>query len=91
MAMLLSRSDPAASLAYWREFLDWDFWSPHNHAVLADLQARAGDFEAAWATANGIPDADKRGHARDRVRIAWEDEKREAARVNAGRPGPRLP
>ncbi len=43
----LWEDSPAKAIEYWRDYTDWHFWEPHNHATLAELQARAGEFEEA--------------------------------------------
>ena len=35
------------ALDYWKTYVDWEYWDPFNHAVLADLYARAGDLVGA--------------------------------------------
>ena len=44
---LLWPESPAAALAGWEAYTDWHYWSPYNHAVLAEYYAKAGDFEKA--------------------------------------------
>ena len=46
-AQLLWEESPAKGLEFWREYVEWDFWFPANHAVLAGMYARSGDFENA--------------------------------------------
>ncbi len=43
----LRRESPARALQYWRAYVEWDFWTPHHHAALAELAAEAGDFRQA--------------------------------------------
>lgn len=43
----------------WRAYVDWHYWHPANHAVLADLYLRAGNWPAArqaLTQAVGAPD-----------------------------------
>ncbi|MEI6788029.1 MAG: hypothetical protein WCL49_06075 [bacterium] len=35
------------AIDYWKAHTDWQFWEPGNHAVLAELYARAGEFDQA--------------------------------------------
>lgn len=75
-ARLLARKSPAAAAAYWREYVDWHFWFPDNHAFLAELYAEAGDFDLAleelkWAQRSSLYET-----ARCRVLEKWEAEKR---------------
>lgn len=46
-AAMLAESDPAQALRYWRECVEWQYWEPFNHAFLAELLARNGDFAGA--------------------------------------------
>jgi tetratricopeptide (TPR) repeat protein len=89
-ARLLTRADAAAAAAYWRRYVEWHFWDPWNHALLAKLCADAGEFDAAvdalaWAQREPTPHAEARRH----VREAWEAQKRLPA--PAGTPPARLP
>jgi hypothetical protein len=43
----LWEASPSAAIRFWEEHTDWHFWDPYNHAVLAELQAKAGDFKKA--------------------------------------------
>lgn len=57
-AALLAREDVHAAIAYMETFLEWQFWDPWNHAVLAELYARAGELDAAqralyWVRTDG--------------------------------------
>lgn len=44
---LLWPESPAAAIACWEAYTEWHYWSPYNHAVLADYYAKAGDFDKA--------------------------------------------
>jgi len=73
---LLWREAPAEAIRYWEQFTDWNFWEPWNHAVLAELYARAGAFEKAdealyWA--RGAPNYE------DVRRAVLEEARRQAA------------
>ena len=35
---------PELAIDNWRKYVDWDFWSPYNHSVLAGMYAKIGDF-----------------------------------------------
>ncbi len=43
----LWESSASEAIRYWEAHTDWQFWEPYNHAVLAELYARAGDFDQA--------------------------------------------
>jgi hypothetical protein len=46
-AELLARDNPAAAVAYWKEILDWQFWSTRNLNVMVKLCAKADELEEA--------------------------------------------
>jgi hypothetical protein len=74
-ARSLALGSPSAGLASWREYLDWHYWDPYNHAVLASLHAQAGDYERALDAlemAHGSPhDASTRAE----ILEAWRRER----------------
>lgn len=43
----LWEESPMKAIEYWREYTEWQFWEPYNHATLAEMLARAGEFEEA--------------------------------------------
>lgn len=43
----LWEESPAKAIAYWEAYTDWHFWEPYNHATLAEMYAKAGEFEKA--------------------------------------------
>lgn len=58
----LLEESPVKAAQFWAEFTDWQFWEPYNHAVLAELYARSGDFDKAeqslkWAEGSSSYDA----------------------------------
>ena len=44
---LLARKDLDSAVAEMERYLDWHYWHPHNHATIARLYARAGEFDKA--------------------------------------------
>lgn len=46
---LLWLESPHKAIRSWEEYTEWNFWEPYNHAVLAGMYAKAGDFEKAEA------------------------------------------
>lgn len=46
-AEFLWGESPQKAIAYWKEYVDWEFWVPYNHAALAQFLAKAGDIESA--------------------------------------------
>lgn len=46
-ARLLWLESPRAAVDYWSAYVDWHYWEPHNHAVLAEMYGQLGDFKSA--------------------------------------------
>ena len=75
---LLWEESPGKAIAYWRAYTDWQYWEPYNHEVLAEMYAKAGDFEQAERETRLIASfpADDRGErARqmvDKERKRWD-------------------
>lgn len=46
-AQILWKESPERGIRHWRTYVDWDFWSASNHAILAEMYARNGDIENA--------------------------------------------
>jgi hypothetical protein len=45
--VLLARRDLERAVREMEQYVDWHFWHPHNHAILASLYAKSGDFDKA--------------------------------------------
>ncbi len=46
---LTAYADLAAATRRWEAFVDWNYWDPHNHAVLVELYSRQGLYDKAIA------------------------------------------
>jgi tetratricopeptide (TPR) repeat protein len=64
-----------AGLACWREYLDWHYWDPYNHAVLASLHAKAGEYEHALDALEMARDSEHYAVARAEILEAWRRER----------------
>ena len=73
-AFLLAEQSPAEAVDYWSEYVEWNFWVPHNHAILAELQAAAGNFHDAFESLALIRGREPYEAARQAVRDAWRKE-----------------
>jgi hypothetical protein len=71
MTHLLMRDDPAAALAWWKRYVDWHFWAPYNHAVLAELYAMNGDDCHALAALKWTVGSPYEAQARQAIEQAW--------------------
>lgn len=74
-ARLLARTSPAEAVAYWRAYVDWHFWEPQNHAVLAELYAGAGDLDGAVAELYWTRGTEHEATARRAIDEAWRRER----------------
>lgn len=45
----LWEESPLKAIAYWEAYTEWQFWNAYNHATLAELYAKAGEFAKAEA------------------------------------------
>lgn len=75
-ARLLWLESPRKAIRSWAEYTEWNFWEPYNHAVLAGMYAKAGDFEKAeaelmWTT--GTAEAESARREVEQERQAWEE------------------
>jgi len=73
-ARLAARESPARAARLWAEYVDWEFWVPHHHAVLVEFLVEAGEFgraveELKWTRNSGHHDAAKRA-----IDEAWRRE-----------------
>ncbi len=75
-ARLLWRDSPREAIRVWREYTDWHFWEPYNHAVLAEMYAMAGDFpraEAELLWTEGTVEEQNARRAVDSARQEWAE------------------
>lgn len=73
----LWEESPLKAIEYWKAYTDWQFWEPYNHATLAELYARAGEFDLAeqslkWVAIDPASYAQAR-LAVDREKKIWEE------------------
>ena len=72
----LWEESPSSAIEYWKAYTQWQFWEPYNHATLAELYARHGDFDQADASLRWIegdpsyPEAKKTVLREKRI---WDD------------------
>jgi hypothetical protein len=75
-ARVKSVESPAGAVAMWQRFLDWDFWKPDSHAVMADLKLEAGDYEGALESVRWLEGTEYHDRMLRRVQAAWRRERR---------------
>jgi len=72
---LWQERSPGLAAAQWARYVDWQFWDPYNHALLAELYAEAGEIEQALAELEWGRRSPYCAVARGRLLEAWEREK----------------
>jgi len=77
-ARLLERDSAARAMRYWEEYVEWQFWEPYNHAVLAELRAKAGDYAGAVAALEWVGGSRHYEQAARMVNEAWNRELQDA-------------
>ncbi len=73
-ARLLARESSAEAAEYWREYVQWDFWTPYHHAVLAEFYIDAGKL---WEAADELRWLQNSGYYDDiseKIQEAWRKE-----------------
>lgn len=73
-ARLLWATSPSESIRFWKTYVDWHYWEPYNHAVLAEMYGEMGDFEMAESTLALIRDTREGDRGRmevERLRKEW--------------------
>ena len=74
-ARLLREESPRAAAAFWAEYVDWDYWNPHNHAMLVEFYCDAGLLERAVEPLLLLKGREYEDEARRTFRDAWLREK----------------
>jgi len=72
--LLITRKSVPEAIKYWERYVDWDFWEPHNHAILVELYASIGDFHKAMKSLALINDTKYHAEAVAKLRDAWEND-----------------
>jgi hypothetical protein len=80
-ARLMSRRSPEAAVDYWREYLDWAFWSPEHHYVMIELCLAAGDYPGALESLRWIEGTPRAAEGRALVGAAWAREKEQSLKA----------
>jgi hypothetical protein len=78
----LWEASPSEAVRYWKAHTDWQFWEPHNHRVLVELYAKAGDFEKAEKSLRWTKGTSEYEPARQLMlteKTAWDDALKENA------------
>jgi hypothetical protein len=78
---LLQAYDLAHAIRHWEAYVDWAFWYPHHHAVLAELYASAGDVEKAAGELRWVRGTRYEARVRRAVREALAREREAAMRL----------
>lgn len=73
-ARIIADENPSDAVEYWQAYVDWHYWEPFNHCVLAELQAQAGDFDEAFRTLDTIKGQNYYEEGLSRVDAYWRKE-----------------
>lgn len=71
---LLAKRSIREAIDQWRDYVDWHFWEPHNHAVLVELYAEAGDFAGATKSLEWVKGSKHYAEAQLKLHKAWAKE-----------------
>ncbi len=73
---LLQRRNVADALHQWETYVNWHFWDPYHHAVLAELRALVGDFVGALESLDWVRGSSHYAEAAARIQSIWEQQHR---------------
>ena len=71
---LLMDTELKTAIEKLEEHIEWDFWEPYHHAVLAELYSRDGRYGDAIDSLAWVKGSEYERDARQRVREAWKAE-----------------
>jgi hypothetical protein len=83
---LLARHSVREAIDHWNDYVRWHFWEPHNHAILVELYAEAGDFAEALRSLEWVKGSKHYAEAHLKLQTAWA---KEIARPPIAPPRPR--
>ena len=84
---LLARDSVRDAIAQWKDYVDWHFWEPYNHAVLVELYAQEGDYAGAMESLAWVKGSKHYAEAHLALQKAWAKEKLRPA-IPPARPRP---
>ena len=70
---IAEKSVPDA-IAYWKEYVEWDFWDPYSHAVLVDYYVDVGDLEGATSELEWVKGSPHYKDSSRRLLEAWKQD-----------------
>lgn len=71
---LLRMDSTGEATTYWQEYVDWHFWNPHNHAVLAELYADSGRWGKAMQELRWVKGSPYYEHTRRTINGLWREQ-----------------
>jgi hypothetical protein len=69
---LLERKSVTDALKYWNQYVEWQFWDQYNHAVLAELYAKTGDFDKSFDELRWVKGSEHYSATAKRINEAWK-------------------
>lgn len=73
---LLRLDSPERAAAYWEEYVAWNFWNPHHHAVLAELYAVDGRWGKAMEALQWVKGSRHYEETRRTLNQLWREQMR---------------
>jgi hypothetical protein len=64
------------AISYWEAYVDWDFWNPYNHAVLAELYASGGRWGKAMQALQWVKGSPYYNDTRRTLNELWREQMR---------------
>jgi tetratricopeptide (TPR) repeat protein len=68
---LLAKDSIPDAIKYWEPCVEWQFWEPYNHAVLAELYAKSGQFEKAFDSLKWVEGSKYYAETARKIKDAW--------------------
>jgi len=68
---LIERKSVPDAINYWQAYVEWQFWEPYNHAVLADLYVKSGQFEKASDSLQWVKGSKYYPETAKKLKDAW--------------------
>lgn len=71
---ILARHSIDEAILFWRDYVEWQFWEPYNHAVLAEMYLERGDFAEASKSLQWVKGTVHYPESVRKFNEAWERE-----------------
>jgi tetratricopeptide (TPR) repeat protein len=68
---LIERKSLPEAIKFWEAYVEFQFWEPYNHAVLAEMYTKAGDFEKAFDSLEWTKGSKYHDETAKTIKDAW--------------------